>query len=91
MNYSSKYQSAWSSPKNQMIISKTGDWRNQRPVISKGKCRQCGWCSVYCPTMCIKTNSAGAFEVDLNYCKGCGICAYECPGEAITMQAEEVD
>lgn len=89
MKYSTKYYTAWNSPKNNMTISKTGDWRSERPVVNLAKCRQCGWCSVYCPTMCIQISSAGYFEPNLNYCKGCGICAYECPAEAISMKPEE--
>ncbi len=72
---------------------KTGDWRDLRPVIDRGKCipsvknrRACFLCWLYCPDGVVKAGIP--VEIDLDYCKGCGICAEECPAKAITMVVE---
>jgi len=67
---------------------KTGEWRNQRPVIDYSKCDKCGACWIFCPDAAISFSKEG-YEIDLDYCKGCGICARECWKRAIAMVAEE--
>ena len=67
---------------------RTGDWRFRRPVTKTGKCRQCGWCFIFCPTGCIEEMDT-CFSANLEYCKGCGICAEVCPADAIMIVPEE--
>jgi len=69
-------------------VKKTGDWRDQRPVVKTEKCSQCGWCYLYCPTGCV-VQQGDRFEPNLDFCKGCGICAAECPVNAIIMIREK--
>lgn len=89
MRLRSKFETAWADTTEDWIVARTGDWRFQRPVLNRPKCRQCGWCYLYCPVNCLRPTEAGYFEVDLTYCKGCGLCAKECPAGAITMVSEE--
>ena len=89
ISFQSAYESAWAEAKKRVTVH-TGDWRFMAPVLDKETCRQCGWCSVYCPLGCMQPGEDGYFHPDLNYCKGCGVCAYECPAHAIRMVAEEV-
>jgi len=91
LQFSTEYESAWADARKKMLITKTGDWRFRHPVTKTAKCRQCGWCYLYCPTGCVSPGDDGYFRVDMEYCKGCGICAYECPAQAIVMVREEVD
>lgn len=72
---------------------RTGDWRNERPVIDAGACvaaRQrrttCQICWAHCPDACIAQGAPP--EIDLEFCKGCGICAEVCPSHAIEMVPE---
>jgi 2-oxoacid:acceptor oxidoreductase delta subunit (pyruvate/2-ketoisovalerate family) len=88
MKFISNFEGPWSTPKEPFDV-KTGEWRAQRPVVKHEKCRQCGWCSIYCPAGCIR-ETEGDFVADLNYCKGCGVCSYVCPAKAITLVREEV-
>ncbi|MCC7569098.1 MAG: 4Fe-4S binding protein [Candidatus Methanofastidiosa archaeon] len=71
------------------LVFKTGSWRTMRPVISKEKCKLCGFCWKFCPDVSIFEDSEGYPAVDYDYCKGCGICANECPFDAITMLEED--
>jgi len=87
--FQSPYESAWAEVQ-KLVTVRTGEWRFIAPVLDKKTCRQCGWCSLYCPLGCMKPGEDGYFYPDLNYCKGCGICAYECPAQAIRMVMEEV-
>ena len=68
--------------------NETGEWRSQRPVTKAEKCRQCGWCSIFCPSGCIREREY-FFSADLDYCKGCGVCASVCPARAIAIVREE--
>ncbi len=79
---------------------KTGNWRDQRPVIDQESCKKCGICRDVCPDDAVKVKDE-QYEIDYDFCKGCGICANECPvnrkverkgvdesGKAITMHKE---
>ncbi len=88
MKFISEFEGPWSTPKEPLDI-KTGEWRSQRPVTKSEKCRQCGWCFIFCPAGCIREGSHH-FSADLDYCKGCGVCAGVCPARAITLGREEV-
>ena len=72
----------------ELYIVKTGEWRFQKPVVSREKCTRCGICLVFCPTNAVKEGTE-AYEADLETCKGCGICANECHAGAITMEVEK--
>ncbi len=71
---------------------KTGDWRDEKPVLYPEKCVNCLLCWVRCPETAILTEDQQMRGFDYDYCKGCGICAQTCPTEAIRMvdDAEEV-
>lgn len=86
---STSFESAWSDCDNRYAVINTGEWRFKKPVLDKDTCRQCGWCSIYCPVGCIKADEAGYYVPDFDYCKGCGVCSYECPAHAIKMIIEE--
>ena len=85
-----RYESAWADA-SKLLTVRTGEWRFTAPLLDRKACRQCGWCSIYCPLGCIKLREDGYFLADLNYCKGCGICAHECPAHAIQMVTDEVN
>lgn len=70
-------------------VSKTDDWRWQRPLLDKEKCNKCGLCWLYCPDCSVNPLEDGYYEPDLSYCKGCGICSKVCPRKAITMIEEK--
>jgi 2-oxoacid:acceptor oxidoreductase delta subunit (pyruvate/2-ketoisovalerate family) len=86
MRFQSPYEAPWASPEPELDI-KTGEWRFQRPVTRVGKCRQCGWCYIFCPLGCIEERETH-FAANLEYCKGCGICARVCPAKAIEVVRE---
>lgn len=67
---------------------KTGNWRDQRPVLHAELCKACGQCEEVCPDNAVHL-IAEDYVIDYDYCKGCGLCAYECPAEAIQMVKEE--
>jgi len=71
----------------ELYVIKTGEWRFQKPVVSKEKCTRCGICLIFCPTNSIKEGEA-SYEADLETCKGCGICVNECYAGAVTMEVE---
>jgi 2-oxoacid:acceptor oxidoreductase delta subunit (pyruvate/2-ketoisovalerate family) len=87
MRLRGKYETTWYTV-GSIIGKPVSDWRYIRPSINEKKCCRCGWCSLYCPTSCIK-EEGDRFVINLDYCKGCGICARECPVSAITMLNEE--
>jgi pyruvate ferredoxin oxidoreductase delta subunit len=64
----------------------TGNWRNQIPILDKGKCDNCLTCVGFCPEDCIIVKDKKVSHVDYRYCKGCGICAKECPKGAFKMR-----
>ena len=67
---------------------KTGNWRDQRPVIDPESCKKCDICRNVCPDDAVNVNGE-QYEIDYNFCKGCGICAHECTANAIKMIPEE--
>lgn len=71
----------------ELYIVNTGEWRYQRPVTVKNKCRKCGICWMVCPTNS-RLAVGTTYETNLDYCKGCGMCAKECPARAIKMVEE---
>ena len=87
MQFISKFEGPWANAE-PMLDIKTGEWRFQRPVTKVGKCRQCGWCYIFCPIGCIEENER-CFSANLDYCKGCGLCAKVCPARAIMLVREE--
>ena len=88
MKFISKFEAPWSTPKEPLDV-KTGEWRSQRPVTRSEKCRQCGWCFIFCPSGCRK-ETGHYFSADLDYCKGCGVCARICPAQAVMLVREEI-
>ena len=67
---------------------KTGDWRDQRPVIDQELCKNCGICRGVCPDDAVLVQDEH-YKINYDYCKGCGICAHECTADAIEMVQEE--
>ena len=68
---------------------KTGNWRDQRPLIDQEICKKCNVCKDVCPDDAVKVVEDDQYEIDYDFCKGCGICAYECKAEAIQILPEE--
>ena len=69
-------------------LTKTGEWRSNRPVWDPQKCRQCLLCAPFCPDSSIPVKAGKRVDFDYDHCKGCGICWKVCPFEAITMEQE---
>lgn len=70
---------------------KTGQWRDQIPIVNKEKCIGCATCKKHCPESSIsmkKSSNKDKAVIDYQFCKGCGICAQVCPMAAITMKKE---
>ena len=67
---------------------KTGNWRDQRPVLDMKLCKTCDQCASVCPDSAVHVVDE-VYVIDYDYCKGCGLCAYECPTDAIEMIVEE--
>ena len=86
-----------------MLVNRTGNWRNVRPVIDYSKCIRCMICWKFCPEPSILIKPDDFLDerlrglskirevpvIDYDYCKGCGICAVECPKGAIELVREE--
>ncbi|MBI4080983.1 MAG: 2-oxoacid:acceptor oxidoreductase family protein [Candidatus Lambdaproteobacteria bacterium] len=71
------------------MLSKTGLWRVQRPVIDRERCRRCVWvCGTYCPDNAIAADAGGYPVIDYDHCKGCMICLVNCPSHAIAAVVE---
>ncbi len=64
---------------------RTGDWRNEVPVIDFDRCTHCMICWVDCPDASFEVADTKLLGVDLEHCKGCGICAEVCPVHCIEM------
>jgi len=88
MRFETDFEAPWALCEN-IIDTKTGEWRFQRPVTKAAKCRRCGWGYIFCPTGCIEVGDR-CFSANLDYCKGCGVCARLCPAKAIALVREEV-
>lgn len=67
---------------------RTGNWRDQRPILDMEVCKLCGLCESVCPDSAVHVEDE-VYLIDYDFCKGCGLCAYECPTEAIKMVKEE--
>lgn len=87
IEFKSKYEGPWADSET-LTSTKFGEWKFQRPLFKIEKCRQCGWCYIFCPTGCIEEKETG-FAANLDYCKGCALCARVCPANAIMMVREE--
>lgn len=73
---------------------------NQKAIIDKSKCVECGMCAKVCPytaimnfkrpcvsackVKAISMNEDKAAQIDNNKCISCGACVYQCPFGAIT-------
>ncbi len=80
---------------------------DQRAVIDKTKCKECGMCSKACPyhaivnykrpcesTCKVKAISMGEYKeakIDYDKCTSCGACVYACPFGAITDRSYILD
>ncbi len=67
----------------------TGEWRVDKPIWDREKCKQCLLCFPYCPDSSIPVSNSEREDFDYMHCKGCGICAKVCPFNAIEMVMEE--
>jgi len=79
----------------------------QRAVIDKSKCKECGACAKVCPytaiinvkrpcqnackIKAISMDENNAVQIDHNKCISCGACVYQCPFGAITDKSFIVD
>lgn len=71
------------------VLSKTGFWRVQRPVIDAGRCHRCSWiCSTLCPDSAITVAADRTPVIDIDHCKGCMVCVTVCPAHAIDVVPE---
>lgn len=68
---------------------KTGDWRSQKPVWIKDKCKNCMLCWVVCPDMSIITEDKKLVGIDYDHCKGCGLCVKQCKFGALNLVQED--
>jgi len=68
---------------------KTGDWRNQKPIFLKDKCKQCLLCFPVCPDSAIELDKEGQMTgFNLDFCKGCLVCKAVCNFGAIDKEDE---
>ncbi|MGI5824820.1 MAG: 4Fe-4S binding protein [Bacillota bacterium] len=70
-------------------LTKTGEWRSDKPIWEPKNCKQCLLCAPYCPDGSIPVKDGRRLDFDYYYCKGCGICATVCPFDAIEMEKED--
>ena len=66
---------------------KTGNWRDQRPIIDQELCKKCGICRDVCPDDAVRVNDE-RFEIDYEFCKGCGRCIESCAKHCIEPGTE---
>lgn len=76
-------------------LSKTSDWREEKPIYDETKCVNCMLCWIRCPDSAIlvkaKDDTVFMSGFDYDFCKGCGICWTICPSGAISHVKEEVE
>ena len=66
---------------------KTGDWRSEKPVFIKEKCRNCLLCFPVCADSAVILSDDGKVEgFDLDFCKGCLVCKEVCSFNAIEKE-----
>ncbi len=80
---------------------------NQRAVIDKQKCKNCGACAKVCPYSAIvnkkrpcenackigaiSMSKTGEAEIDYDKCTSCGACVYQCPFGAVVDRSYILD
>ena len=69
-------------------VTKTGEWRSNRPVWVQENCKQCLLCAPFCPDSSIPVTEMKRGDFDYDHCKGCGICFKICPFSAIKFVKE---
>ena len=72
-----------------MVELKTGDWATYTPKMMWDKCKQCLFCTPWCPDSSIPVVDGKRQDFDYEHCKGCGICAKVCPFKAIAFGEKE--
>lgn len=79
-------------PGGSSVAYRTGDWRQERPVLDLQRCVHCMLCWLYCPDSAIRAAGGRVVDIDYDHCKGCGVCAAVCPprASAIRMVPEGV-
>jgi pyruvate ferredoxin oxidoreductase gamma subunit len=71
------------------MLSATGVWRTERPVIDYALCNRCSWvCSTLCPDSAINVEADRTPRIDYDHCKGCLVCVTVCPPHAIAVVPE---
>ncbi len=72
------------------VLSQTGLWRTERPVLDPARCHQCWWiCTTLCPDNAMTVDEQGRPAIDYDHCKGCMICLSQCPNHAIDSILEQ--
>ena len=75
--------------KHTALLSRTGLWRTERPVVDVEACKRCWWiCGTFCPDGVIAADEEGFPVIDYDHCKGCLICQAQCPSHAIQAVRE---
>jgi 2-oxoacid:acceptor oxidoreductase delta subunit (pyruvate/2-ketoisovalerate family) len=69
-------------PGGSSVAYRTGDWRQDRPVLDLERCIHCLFCWLYCPDSAVLVRDGRVLGIDYEHCKGCGICAAVCPPKA---------
>lgn len=68
------------------VAYRTGDWRQERPVLDLDRCVHCMLCWLYCPDSAIRAAGGRVVDIDYDHCKGCGVCAAVCPPRASAIR-----
>jgi len=72
-------------PGGSSVAYRTGDWRQDRPVLDLERCTHCLFCWLYCPDSAVLVRDGRVLGIDYEHCKGCGICAAVCPPKATAI------
>ena len=64
----------------------TGDWRSEKPVFIKEKCKQCLLCFPVCPDSAILIKDGKVEGINFDFCKGCMVCKAVCAFNAIEKE-----